>query len=280
MAIAYGLGDRPRYPKLSPLTPTHRATVTDSPAAPLALDATAQEFAAIDLEQVDIAAAIEHALLHPAATEEHLELWCGQAERYRFATVCVMPWQVQRAASMMQGRSPQVCAVIGFPSGATTSAAKIFEAQEAVQNGAQELDVMINLGKLKMGQADAIYRELGEICETGAAVKLILEMNLLTDDEIKLAVEIALDAGAAYVKTHTGWQGGVTLEQVQLLKGLTRDRIGIKAAGGIHTPYQAAALILAGATRLGTSRGPDFVGQRSQLSVETPTADAPATDVS
>ncbi len=254
--------------------------MTDTPAADRSpsddvarefADEFAKEFADIDLEQVDIASTIEHALLHPAATEEHLELWCGQAERYGFATVCVMPWQVQRAASILQGRSPQVCAVIGFPSGATTAAAKIFEAQEAIQNGAQELDVMMNLGKLKMGQADAIYRELGEICEAaGPGVKLILEMNLLTPEEIKLAVEIALDAGATYVKTHTGWQGGVTLEQVKMLKELGGDRIGIKAAGGIHTPYQAAALILAGATRLGTSRGPNFVGQRSQLTVEPP----------
>ena len=230
----------------------------------LNLDSSLDEQTKIDLEQVDIASAIEHALLHPAATEEHLELWCGQAERYGFATVCVMPWQVQKAAALLQGRAPKVCAVIGFPSGATTSAAKLFEAQDAIQNGAQELDVMINLGKLKMGQADDIYRELGEICEAAAGdVKVILELNLLTPEEIQLGVEIALDAGAAYLKTHTGWQGGVTVEQVQMLKELGRDRIGIKAAGGIHTPYQAAALILAGATRLGTSRGPDFVARQS-----------------
>ncbi|MEM6501686.1 MAG: deoxyribose-phosphate aldolase [Cyanobacteria bacterium P01_C01_bin.89] len=223
----------------------------------------------IDLEQVDIASAIEHAMLHPAATEEHLEMWCGQAERYGFATVCIMPWHVQKAATLLQGKSPQVCAVIGFPSGATTSAAKIFEAQEAIANGARELDVMINLGQLKMGQSDTIYRELGEICEAAeGGVKAILEMNLLDPDEIQLAVEIALDAGVSFLKTHTGWQGGVTVDQVRMLKELGRDRIGIKAAGGIHNPYEAAALLLAGATRLGTSRGPDFVARRSQITLE------------
>ena len=177
----------------------------------------------IDLEQVDIASAIEHAMLHPAATEEHLEMWCGQAERYGFATVCIMPWHVQKAATLLQGKSPQVCAVIGFPSGATTSAAKIFEAQEAIANGARELDVMINLGQLKMGQSDTIYRELGEICEAAeGGVKAILEMNLLDPDEIQLAVEIALDAGVSFLKTHTGWQGGVTVDQVRMLKEIGR----------------------------------------------------------
>ena len=137
---------------------------------------------------------------------------------------CALPiWHVQKAATLLQGKSPQVCAVIGFPSGATTSAAKIFEAQEAIANGARELDVMINLGQLKMGQSDTIYRELGEICEAAeGGVKAILEMNLLDPDEIQLAVEIALDAGVSFLKTHTGWQGGVTVDQVRMLKEIGR----------------------------------------------------------
>ncbi len=143
---------------------------------------------------------------------------------------------------------------------------KLYEAQEATENGATELDVVMNLGWLKIGKTDAIHREIAEICEeTGQTVKVILETNLLTDAEKKLGAEIAMDAGAAFLKTSTGWNGGATVSDVRLLKEVARDRVGIKASGGIRTLEQALDLILAGATRLGTSRGIDLIRGRYNL---------------
>jgi deoxyribose-phosphate aldolase len=159
----------------------------------------------------------------------------------------------------------QVCSVIGFPTGATTSAVKLYEAQEAVENGATELDVVINLGWLKEGKTEEIYREIAQICEeTGQTVKTILEMSLLTETEKQLAAEICLDAGASFLKTSTGWSGGATVEDVALLKKIAKGRVGIKASGGIRTLEQAIALIEAGATRIGTSRGVDLVRQQKE----------------
>jgi deoxyribose-phosphate aldolase len=214
---------------------------------------------------IDLAEFIDHALLDPAATPQQVVQWCEEADRFGFAAVCVYPMHVRQAVSLLHHRRPQVCTVIGFPTGATTSAVKLHEAQEAAENGATELDVVINQGWLKSGQTEEIHRELAEICEsTGQTVKAILEMSVLTDAEKRTAVEICLDAGVAFLKTSTGWRGGATVADVKLLKELSRDRIGIKAAGGIRTPEQAIELILAGATRLGTSRGPDIIRQREQ----------------
>jgi deoxyribose-phosphate aldolase len=220
-----------------------------------------KEYAAIDIAEF-----IDHALLNPTATPEQVEQWCAEAERFRFPAVCIYPAYVAQAVEFLKGKGPNICTVIGFPSGATTSATKLYEAQEAVENGATELDVMINLGWLKVGKTDELHREIAEICdETGQTVKAILEMALLTDAEKRLAAEVCMDAGVAFLKTNTGWYGGATPDDVRLLKQITKDRIGIKAAGGIRTVEQALELILAGATRLGTSRGPDLIRQRDTL---------------
>jgi deoxyribose-phosphate aldolase len=221
---------------------------------------------AADYPDIDIAPLIDHALLTPTATPEQVEQWCQQADRFNFASVCVYPIYVKQAAELLHGKKPKVCTVIGFPTGATTAAVKLYEAQEAVENGATELDLVMNLGWLKVGKTDAIHREIAEICEeTGQTVKVILETNLLTDAEKKLAAEIAMDAGAAFLKTSTGWSGGATMSDVRLLKEVARDRVGIKASGGIRTLEQALDLILAGATRLGTSRGIDLILERDNL---------------
>ncbi|MGH1392593.1 MAG: deoxyribose-phosphate aldolase [Trichormus sp.] len=221
---------------------------------------------AADYPDIDIAPFIDHALLTPTATPEQVEQWCQQADRFNFASVCVYPVYVKQAAELLHGKKPKVCTVIGFPTGATTAAVKLYEAQEAVENGATELDLVMNLGWLKVGKTDAIHREIAEICEeTGQTVKVILETNLLTDAEKKLAAEIAMDAGAAFLKTSTGWSGGATVSDVRLLKEVARDRVGIKASGGIRTLEQALDLILAGATRLGTSRGIDLILERDNL---------------
>jgi deoxyribose-phosphate aldolase len=218
-------------------------------------------------KNIDITPYIDHSLLGTAATPAMVEQWCQEAERFGFAAVCVNPCYVRQVTSLLHGKRPKICTVIGFPTGATTTASKLYEAQEAVENGAQELDVVINVGWLKAGKIDDVHREVAEICEsTGQAVKAILEMSLLTQPEREIAAQVCMEAGARMLKTGTGWCGAVTVDDVRFLKDLTKDQIGIKAAGGIRTHTQAVELILAGATRLGTSWGIDLLKQREQES--------------
>ena len=220
---------------------------------------------AAEHSDIDIAPFIDHSLLHPTATQQQLEQLCEEADKYHFAAVCIQPTWVRLATELLHGKQPKVSTVIGFPTGATTTAVKLYEAQEAVENGATELDVVINLGWLKTGKTDEIHREISSICEeTGQVVKVILETNLLTDTEKKLAAEVSMDAGAAFLKTSTGWNGGATVADVKLLKEVAKDRVEVKASGGIRTVDQALELILAGATRLGTSRGVDLLRQREE----------------
>jgi len=205
---------------------------------------------------------IDHAVLDPLATSEQVQQACGEADRFGFAAVCVYPVHVRQAAELLHGKRPKVCTVVGFPTGASTSATKLYEAQLAVEHGAMELDVVINLGWLRSGQGEAVHREIAEICElTGYPVKAILELGRLTPREKQLAAEVCLDAGVAFLKTSTGWGPGATVEDVRWLREFTGGRVGIKAAGGIRTWDQAVDLVLAGATRLGTSRGVDLLRQ-------------------
>jgi deoxyribose-phosphate aldolase len=214
---------------------------------------------------IDIAPFIDHSLLAPIATEKHVEQWCAEAERFGFAAVCISPCYVRLAAELLYQKSPKVCTVIGFPMGATTSAVKLYEAQEAIENGATELDVVLNLAWLKMGKTEALHREIAEICETtDVTVKAILETNLLTPEEKRIATDVCLDAGVQFLKTCTGWNGGATVEDVSFLKELSKGRVGIKASGGIRTHEQAVELILAGATRLGTSYSVELLQQRAR----------------
>ena len=218
---------------------------------------------AVEPSEIDIAPFIDHALLLPTATPEQVEKCCDEADRFRFATVCVYPSYVRLAADRLHNKKPKVCTVIGFPTGATTRGAKLYEAQEAVENGATELDVTINLSLVKAGETDQLYREMAEICEeTGQTVKAILEMGLLNEAEKRLVAELLMDAGVSFLKTNTGWYGGATVADVALLKKVAGGNLGIKASGGIKTHEQAIDLIMAGATRLGTSRGPELIRQR------------------
>jgi deoxyribose-phosphate aldolase len=215
---------------------------------------------------VNLAEFIDHSFLNPAATPDQIIQCCEEADRFGFPTVCIFPSAVRQAVEFLHNKRPRVCTVIGFPTGATTSATKLFEAQEAMENGATELDVVINLGWLKSGNTDALHRELATIVEeTNLTTKAILETTLLTDEEKVLAAEICMDAGVAFLKTSTGWAGGATVADVQLLKQVAKDRVAIKASGGIRTVEQAIALLQAGATRLGTSYGPALVQQRGTL---------------
>ncbi len=216
--------------------------------------------------EIDIAPLIDHALLIPTATEEQVEQWCEEADRFGFAAVCLHPCHVRQATSLLYNKRPKVCTVIGFPYGATTSAVKLYEAADATENGATELDVVINIGWLKAGKTDEVHREIAEIREeTGQTIKAILEMGLLTPPEKKLAAELCMDAGAAFLKTSTGLYSGATVEDVQLLHELAKDRVEVKASGGIRTIEQALELVLAGATRIGTSRGPELIHQHADL---------------
>ena len=221
---------------------------------------------AADYPNIDIAPFIDHSVLSPITTPEQVEQWCEEAHRFNFAAVCVHPCYVKQAVELLRNKNPHVCTVIGFPTGGTTSAVKLYEAQEAVENGATELDLVMNLGWLKAGKTEEVHQEIATICEeAGKPVKVILETNLLTDAEKKLAAELAMDAGAALLKTSTGWNGGATVADVRLLKQIVRERVGIKASGGIRTHNEALDLIMAGATRLGTSRGIDLLRQRDHL---------------
>lgn len=215
---------------------------------------------------IDLADYIDHTLLDSTATTEAIAQLCEQAERLHFPAVCVYPVHVKQAAEYLHHKDPQVATVIGFPTGATTSAVKRYEAQEALENGATELDLVINLGWLKEGNLDAVHREIAEICElSDYPVKAILETALLSDEEKRIAAQLAMDAGAAFIKTSTGWHGGATVADVKLLKEITRDRVGIKASGGIRTVDQALDLIRAGASRLGTSRGVELIRLRESV---------------
>lgn len=220
---------------------------------------------AVEPSEIDIAPFIDHALLLPSATPEQVEKCCEEADRFQFAAVCVYPSYVRLAADRLHGKKPKVCTVIGFPTGATTSGTKLYEALEASENGAAELDVTINLSWLKTGKTDELYREMAEICEeTDRTVKAILEMGLLNEKEKRLVAELLMDAGVSFLKTNTGWYGGATIADVGLLKQITRGNLGIKASGGIKTHEQATDLIMAGATRLGTSRGPELIRRRDE----------------
>jgi deoxyribose-phosphate aldolase len=218
--------------------------------------------------QIELAAYIDHTLLIPWATPEQVGQWCDEADRHNFAAVCIAPCHVAQTVELMHHKKPAICTVIGFPTGAQTSAVKLYEAQEAANNGATELDVVINLGWVKMGEADRINREIASIREaTGLVIKAILEMAVLSDPEKRLAADVCLDAGVQFLKTSTGWQGGATIDDVRLLQQITRDRVGIKAAGGIRTVQHAYDLILAGATRLGTSHSLALLEQAKQFNV-------------
>ena len=190
--------------------------------------------------------------------------FCTEADKFRFPSVCVYPCYVTQVVDFLHGKNPTVCTVIDFPTGTMTSKTKLYTALEAAENGASELDVMVNLVYIKTGETDRLHREMAEICEeTGKTVKAILEMALLTEEEKRLVTEVLMDAGVGFIVTNTGWYGGATVADVKLLKEITKANIGIKAAGGIKTYEQAANLILAGASRLGTSRGIELLNQQN-----------------
>ncbi|MBM7867991.1 deoxyribose-phosphate aldolase [Heliobacterium gestii] len=206
-----------------------------------------------------VAAMIDHTLLKPDAGEEQISALCREAAAYGFASVCVNPVWVETCAVLLQNSPVKVATVIGFPLGASYSRLKAFEAKEALKAGAEELDMVINLGWAKMGRWDAVEADIAAVVlearrHPGVLVKVILETSLLTDEQIVAACHCALAAGADYVKTSTGFgPGGAAVEHVSLMAGTVGTRARVKASGGIRTAETALRMLEAGADRLGTS---------------------------
>ena len=201
---------------------------------------------------------IDHTLLKQDATVEQIDSLLSEAREYDFASVCVNPFWVSYAHSGLQDTDVKVCTVVGFPLGATTSAVKAFETKEAIQNGADEIDMVINVGALKSGNADLVESDIRAVVEASGdkLVKVIIEACLLTNDEKVLACQLAQKAGADFVKTSTGFStGGATLPDVQLMRQTVGPDMGVKAAGGARSYADAVAFVEAGATRIGTSAG-------------------------
>lgn len=219
---------------------------------------------------IPIAGLIDHTLLKPDATPAQIEALCDEAIRYRFAGVCVNPSYVELCVQMLRGTPVTVGTVIGFPLGATTTKTKVFEAAQALGNGAQELDVVLHLGRLKAGDYGAVAEDLHAVVEVGhaqrAPVKVIIETALLSDQEKIAACLLAKHIGADFVKTSTGFLGGgATVADVALMRRVVGSEMGVKASGGIRTLAEAQALIDAGADRLGTSAGVAIVEAAATL---------------
>jgi deoxyribose-phosphate aldolase len=210
-------------------------------------------------EQARIADFIDHTLLKPEATRKEIEQLCAEAAKHRFAAVCVNPVWVSLCAERLRGTSVKVATVIGFPLGANTSAVKAREAEIAVTDGAQELDMVAALGKIKSGEWTDVANDIAAVVRAAAGniVKVIIESALLTPTEIIRASALAKEAGAHYVKTSTGFHaaGGATAEAVTLMRLAVGDSMGVKASGGVRDCAAALKMIASGATRIGTSGG-------------------------
>jgi len=207
---------------------------------------------------MDIASLIDHTLLKPEATPEQIAQLCSEAREHRFAAVCVNPVYVKLAWDLLKGSPVKVCSVVGFPLGATLPEVKAFEAQQAIRDGASEIDMVIHIGALKAGDDDLVERDIAtvvEACHAGGAIcKVILETCYLTDDEKIRGCILAKRAGADFVKTSTGFgPGGATEEDVALMRRTVGPDMGVKAAGGIRTLEALQRMVAAGANRIGAS---------------------------
>ena len=210
-------------------------------------------------DRPDLAPLIDHALLDPHHGSSAVRQCCEEARHFGFAGVCVASRWVASAREQLplegKGASPQLIAVVGFPFGAVPAAVKLAEAVAAAEAGANELDVVPDFGALADRQSTPIHDELAAICELGLPVKVILEVGRLDPDSLALLVEISIDAGARFLKSGSGFGPAVTVNHIEQLRQLARGRAAIKASGGIANLEHALALVEAGATRLGTSRG-------------------------
>jgi deoxyribose-phosphate aldolase len=204
----------------------------------------------------EMAKLIDHTLLKPDATRDEVKKLCDEARRHGFASVCVNTTWVPVAKTLLRGSGVMTCAVVGFPLGAMTPSAKAYEAREAVRQGADEIDMVINLGALKSRDYETVFEDICKVVKaSGAArVKVILETGNLTQEEKIIGITLAKLAGAHFVKTSTGFgKGGATVEDVALMRKLVGAEMGVKASGGIRTREDAEKMALAGANRIGAS---------------------------
>ncbi|SDO59733.1 deoxyribose-phosphate aldolase [Streptococcus equinus] len=201
---------------------------------------------------------IDHTLLKPESTQDQIDHLIAEAKEYNFASVCVNPTWVSYAAQALKDSDVKVCTVIGFPLGANTSRVKAFETKDAIENGADEIDMVINIGQLKAKQYDLVENDIRAVVEASGdkLVKVIIETCLLTDEEKVKACELSVAAGADYVKTSTGFStAGANVHDVALMRKTVGPNVGVKAAGGARTYADAEAFVKAGATRIGASSG-------------------------
>ncbi len=219
----------------------------------------------------DMAGMIDHTLLRPDAQREDIVKLCQEARQYKFASVCVNSSWVPVAKSQLAGSQIMVCAVVGFPLGAMTPTAKAYEAREAVRQGAREIDMVINVGALKSGDYDTVFEDIHRVVKASvpSAVKVILECSALTDEEKVIGCALSKLAGAAFVKTSTGFgKGGATVEDVALMRRVVGAEMGVKASGGIHSAEDVQRMAAAGATRIGASASVAIVSGKPSSSAK------------
>lgn len=206
---------------------------------------------------------IDHTLLKPEATAEQITKLCQEALEYQFKSVCLNPYWVPLAANLVKGSVVEVCTVIGFPLGAITAKVKAYEVTEVIQNGATEVDMVLNIGALRSGQTDVVLNDIGSVVQAAkgkALVKVILETCYLTKEEKIKACELSKLAGADFVKTSTGLgSSGATVEDVMMMRQTVGPEMGVKAAGGVKDYETAIRMLKAGANRLGTSSGVNII---------------------
>ncbi|MCY7815270.1 deoxyribose-phosphate aldolase [Bacillus haynesii] len=210
-----------------------------------------------------IAQMIDHTLLKPDTVKSEIEALCKEARVYGFASVCVNPCWVKLCAELLKDSEVKVCTVIGFPLGAASPETKAFETKQAIADGAGEVDMVINIGALKDRDTGTVEHDIRAVTDAAAGkalVKVIIETSLLTDEEKRLACELAVKAGADFVKTSTGFSGdGATVQDIKLMREAVGPDIGVKASGGVRDKESALAMIEAGATRIGASAGVSIV---------------------
>ncbi len=224
------------------------------------------------LTDKNLAGKIDHTLLKPDATPDEIKKLCDEAAKYKFASVCINPGYVSLCSNLLKGTGVKVCTVIGFPLGSTTTDVKKFEAEQAFNNGADEIDMVMNIGQLKQGNFDYVFNDINQVVHVAKRnriiCKVILETALLTDEEKIKACLICKKAGADFVKTSTGFsKGGATAGDIALMKYVVGSSIGVKASGGIRSKEDAQAMIASGADRIGASASVKIVsGEKSSVS--------------
>ena len=202
---------------------------------------------------------IDYTILKADTTREGVQKVLDEALQHDYASVCINPYWVPFAADVLKDSDVKVCTVIGFPLGANTTNTKVFETKDAIANGAEEVDMVINIGELKAGQYDIVQKDIKAVVEAAkgkALVKVIIETCLLTKEEIEIVSKIVKEAGADFIKTSTGFStGGATVEDVALMRKHVGEQVGVKASGGVRTKELIEAMVEAGANRIGTSNG-------------------------